>query len=151
MSVTTEPECQHWSFQLTNRQNIIDRIRTLLSQIKVTNGYETDIGINVFEWRENPVETSKLPAVYIRDKSVQYNENFGTLDCVMALELEVFCTGSTSHSYLRKALKDISGVMTEDNIPGVFRVYIIDDSMDVEQQENIIGSMNISYGIQYNE
>lgn len=136
---------------MTNRQSIINRIKVLLGQIKISAGYETDIGKNVFEWREIPVETAKLPAVCVRDKSVQYNETFGTLDCNMSIELEVFFSGPTTHVNLRKALKDIASVMQIDNIPGVYRVYIIDDSIDIQQNENIIGSISINYGIQYNE
>jgi len=58
------------------RQDLIDWVLERLRDIRVTNGYNTDVGLHVHEWRSAPFSTDDLPALNVRDiyDEVSYGE-----------------------------------------------------------------------------
>ena len=87
------------------RQTLIDNIKTQLQTITTGNGYETNLGSNVFEWRETPLQQSELPGIVIRDPSNQQTKTFGKHESVLKLEIEIYTQGLPVVT--RKAIADV--------------------------------------------
>jgi len=58
------------------RQDLVDWVLERLRDIKVANGYNTNVGLNVHEWRSAPFSVDELPALNVRDiyDEVSYGE-----------------------------------------------------------------------------
>lgn len=56
----------------TVRQRLIDAIRASLGEIHLANGYSSDAGLSIHEWRDTqsePFAEDELPCICIRDES----------------------------------------------------------------------------------
>jgi len=137
----------------TIRQLIITAFKTMMENITTANGYETEIGSSVFEWREYPVETTEMPAMIIRDtdEEISYPDHPESLDCRLTIELILFESGSTVGADLRKAIGDIIKAIGVDETFGGY-IYFIESmasSMVQEHQENIIGDVIFTIVVRY--
>lgn len=131
--------------------NAVDaRLKTILAQ----NGYETDIGLNVFPWRTSTLEDAELPAICCRDgDSKKYDETVGEVIRELPVEITVIlASGATTPDELRAVLADVykaiavdvswGGLAQDTAIPNI-------DNMTVEQGEKIQGGASVTISILY--
>lgn len=98
------------------RQQIVDAIRTRLAGILVANGYNTDIGLHVFEWKVTAFADSDLPAVTFRDTDPKIRELTGGMQEV-SLPIEFIvgaASGATTMQVIRAAIKDVLSAINSD-------------------------------------
>lgn len=112
----------------TNKwQLIIDAILTKLRTITTTNGYETNVGNNIFEWRANPLEESEMPGIVLRDTFPEEIMTVGAHEHTLLIELFIFTAGADAVAQARKIIADLNkamgsidrtwGGLAEDTVP----------------------------------
>ncbi len=98
------------------RQAIVDAVRTRLATILATNGYNTDIGRHVFEWKVTAFADSDLPAVAFRDTDPEIRELTGGMQDV-SLPVEFIigaASGATTMQVVRAAIEDVLSAINSD-------------------------------------
>jgi len=73
------------------RQQVMEAIRARLETIRIDAGYLTDVGLNVFEWRDpmgEPFQPHEKPCCFIRDASSEITSQDSTVH-EHALSVEV--------------------------------------------------------------
>lgn len=99
----------------SKRQQIIDAIDARLKTIKTVNGYETDAGNNVFEWRATPLQDSELPALLFRDTTSPVDDETYSMHLhTLSVEITLVASGATSADIIRKMLADIQKAIGTD-------------------------------------
>lgn len=92
------------------RQTIMEKLEDQLQTILTTGGYNTNLGSNVFEWRDlESINESSLPCVEYRDtRDVTIGQTFGTgqQEHLLNVELTVIMASSTP-KVMRQTLADI--------------------------------------------
>jgi len=91
------------------RQTIMAAFEDRLQTILTANGYQTNLGSNVFEWRGTALEDSELPAVIYRDMADTTALTFGRQEHKLRVDLDIF-TNSTA-DVMRKLIADIHTCM----------------------------------------
>ena len=102
----------------SKRQKIIDAIKTRMEGILIANGYETNLGQNVEDWKVNWNEED-LPALAICDtvEAVEFanNQPTATKDmCVLPVMLRVFLKSDTPAKIARKYQADLTKAIGVD-------------------------------------
>jgi hypothetical protein len=97
---------------MSKRQDIIDAVKTRLGTIKVTGGYYSNLGNNIYEWRDtdsSPIPVGNLPAINLKDSDVDiYTEVIGKWNHYMTLGFEIYCTHLTDvATEIRKLIADV--------------------------------------------
>jgi hypothetical protein len=140
----------------TKRQLICTALDTGLKTILVANGYNTNLGANVFEWRTAPFELTDLPGVIWRDISEDdSNATTGTIgyhNHDLKIELKISAaSGSVTPAEIRKLLADVQRMIGVDPTWGklALRTSPVSNEIDVEQAEKIIGGITIAIVITY--
>ena len=140
----------------SKRQLICNKVDTRLKTILIANGYNTDLGKNVFEWRDNPIDESELPALGWRDVSEDdSNASTGTIgyhNHVLTMEFKVATAkGKTTAQEIRALLADvIKAVGVDQTWDGLaIRTDPVSNEMQVEEAETIIGGVTITLTITY--
>jgi hypothetical protein len=59
---------------MTHRAEILQAIQTQLATLTITNGYSTDVGLNVRYWQDLPVEYDGSPIITFFDTKDDPNE-----------------------------------------------------------------------------
>lgn len=90
----------------SRRETLIQNIITQLETISVANGYETNIGANVFEWRETPLQESELNCITVRDTNNSTEIAIQKHEHTLNLDVEIFAKNSTPQ-LMRKAIADV--------------------------------------------
>lgn len=101
---------------MTIRQSIVDELMTLFAAITVANGYQTNVGMHLFEWRDAPLSVDELPALVLRDldDEIQPSQGGFVLDnelSQLSLSLDILVTdvgSDTAIEIVRKAFDDVS-------------------------------------------
>lgn len=109
----------------STRQNIVTALDTLLKTIKVVNGYQTNAGLNVFEWRGTPLEQTDLPAILFRDTTDPIDSEGVTdrADHLLTVELAMYAAGSTAPASSRVLIEDVLKALGSSPTLGVAAVY----------------------------
>jgi hypothetical protein len=92
---------------MNTRQSIMTALQTQLETITKANGYNTDLGASVAEWRGYPTETGSMPILLMRDTEDKVANNYQYHDHDLSVELEVIASGNTVSTEMRKMLADI--------------------------------------------
>lgn len=135
------------------RQQIIDAIDTRLKTILVVNGYKTNAGQHVYEWRETPLDESLLPAIVYRD--VNCDNSFmatGVHFHKMNMEIEVVCAaGTTTPAGAREIIADVVKAIGTDIEWGnlAINTYPGIDEMQVEQNDKKIAGILMRFEIHF--
>lgn len=137
-------------------QDIIDEWKTLLQTIKTANGYETNLGNNVFEWRPTALEENELPGLVFRDKPGKIAWlSIGKHRNEINVEVEVKVSGSTTPATLRKCIADlIKCVGTEANKAGAVLNNLAEDiqhgdapELETDHANKYFGSLVMKFTI----
>ena len=91
------------------RQQIVNAVKTRLATIRLSNGYETEIGAHVFEWLTQDLQASELPCVEFIDPKCQTIQHVSN---VQEHDLEVWLKitgepGTNVAQWTRKAVADV--------------------------------------------
>ena len=127
---------------MAKRQGCITALVSQLSQISIANGYETDLGARVFEWRVTQIPPAQCPAIEIRDSDsdvLEDNNNVLT-DSALAVAIIAYDTPTEKAAELgRKYIRDIKKAIKVDlQLNG--NAYQIDDissPIEVQQESEI--------------
>jgi hypothetical protein len=124
------------------RQDIITALKSQLGNIKITNGYNTDLGLSVHEWRLSPFDESELPAVEIRDEVSNVSQDNNNVYVDNALDITITAYGSeTSAAGTRGRLylEDIfAAIGTDEQLGGgAYDINIDSGSLDAEQESTL--------------
>lgn len=118
---------------LSKLQQVIDAIKDRFATITKANGYNCDLGSNVFEWRDldrSPFSVDEMPALNLKDPEMDiYVEAIGTWTCDVVFNIEAFCTkGSTTASEIRTIIDCILRAIGADETFGGLTEYVEFDS-----------------------
>ena len=130
------------------RQQIIDKLKEILSQILIVNGYQTNIGQNVFDWRLEPLRREETPCIVIRDIESYVEEDYTDNANDIRLELQFDIIMTTTIEDLRKALADLKKCLGQnETLDGlVFYMQWKNDSFDADLEEDriLVASCRVS-------
>jgi len=136
---------------MSKRQQIVDYLSTELKKILKTNGYNTDAGKNVFEWRDTPLQKTELPGIVFRDNLV--NKTAGTIGMfrwLMRLEIAIF---GKSASEIRSVIEDVIRVIgncSETRFGGVAAdVEIPEGEIVIERHDIVEGAAVLNFDVIY--
>ena len=87
------------------RQLIMTALENQLKRISVLNGYHTDLGVHVFEWRDTPLNTTEMPGVVYRDQVDIKSMTFGQEEHQLQISLDV--SANTTPAGMRLLIADI--------------------------------------------
>lgn len=123
-----------------------------METILTTNGYETDIGGNVFEWHTTAWEESELPALDIRDIGETVEVRGGNHSYTLTIEIEAKVSGTTSGTIMRDIVGDIlKAVGTDTKFSGLIQNTrpLQIESFGFSQQDKRIASILITFELSY--
>ena len=126
------------------RQSIMAALEDQLQTILTTGGYNSNLGSNVYEWRDTPLESGSLPALIYRDMQDSIAQTFGNQEHRLTVSLDIFddCTAS----YMRGLIADVTkclganltlGGLCEDVLP------ISDEAIQAEHDNRKIFGVSI--------
>ena len=101
---------------MTRRQEIVDAIKAGLSSIRTGNGYGTDLGLHVFEWKVTAFADAELPGVAFRDTEQAVAELTGGMRNV-SLTVEFIlgaAAGAATASIVRQGIGDVVRCIDSD-------------------------------------
>lgn len=136
----------------TIRQQIMDAVRIRFSNILVANGYKTDIGNNVFEWRDADIEAAKLPAIKYRDSDGSIEAiTVGEVENHIKVEVEISTAGSAGLDELRNAVADMTLAIGVDVTFGGLAqdTSLFNDNYSIEHVENKYYRAALSFDITF--
>ena len=136
-------------------QDIVDAFKTLLQTITVVNGYETNLGNNVYEWRPTALEENELPGLVFRDKPGKTDIAIGKHQHNLDVEIEIKVSGSTVSATMRKCIADvIKCIGTQNTIGGTCLSGLAEDiiygdapEIETDQANKYFGSILMKFTI----
>lgn len=137
------------------RQQIINAVDVRLKTIKIANGYETDIGLNVNRWKAIPISSDKEYELIYRDVSEDAsaeNAAIGKHEHTLHFEVEIITkAGSISDNQIRKMIADIEKSISAGETWGGLAQRTIPEGNEINilQSEKIIGGAIIRFAIIY--
>jgi hypothetical protein len=100
----------------TIRQRIITSLDARLKTILVANGYQTDVGANIFDWRAEALEESDLPALIYRDTLCNTEiSNISSYTHRMTVEIIAVVANDTPMAIIRNIIADIDKAIGVDD------------------------------------
>lgn len=100
----------------TIRQQVISSVDARFKTILTTNGYQTDIGANVFDWRAEALEDSNLPALIYRDTQCSTEiSNIASYTHKMTVEVIAVVANDTPMPIIRQIIADIDKAIGVDD------------------------------------
>ena len=99
----------------TVRESIIAALDARLKTITVLNGYITDSGAHVFDWREDPLQDSELDAFEYRDPACETGptETLRTWEHKLTVQIRI-C--SKTMAQVRKIIGDLDKAIGADTM-----------------------------------
>lgn len=134
-------------------------VKTRMQTITAANGYHTNIGSHVFDWRLTDFEDSDLPGINIGDPEQQtINEltqgNYNKHDHILSVVIQVNYSENSTPALVRQMISDVKKAISTDLLWGGL-AYNTEPSfdepepMDLEQKEKKYGSALIKIKIYY--
>ena len=141
------------------RQNIITALDTRLKTIKTSNGYNTNIGERVYEWRAIDIEKETLDCISYQDPSSEliapFEENDNADETYhykkLTVHIYMLTSGTTANAKLRLMIEDILTAIGTDttfsNTAG--KTTLEGDTTEIEQDNKKYGGTRITILIEY--
>jgi len=124
----------------TIEQDIVDKVLELMNEIS---------GLNVFEWRDSPLEPSELPAVIVRDTRNEVSPE-DAQEHVLAMEIVLAATGDSSPADLRSWKQEVitafKGIEAEEYVSGAAFRY---SETSVEKLQKLFASALLAFEVYY--
>lgn len=101
---------------MANRQDILDAVKARLQEILVANGYRTDLGLHVFEWKTTAFAQNEMPGITYRDTEENIRPLTGGMEDVSLTVELILCvsSGSVTMANLREAIDDVVKAIHSD-------------------------------------
>lgn len=136
----------------TIRQTIITNLISALQGITITNGYETDVGLNVFEWLQYSTDATVRPCLIVKDVKDYPEKNTDPIsDRRLDIEIIAEADGTNAIADVRKIIGDVFvAIVAGGNFGG--KVYWIEDTevtMACIHEEDIIAGASIKFTFYY--
>jgi hypothetical protein len=133
------------------RQSIIESVIARLQTITTVNGYETNLGSNVFDWKVIDVEQSALPCVIVKDTTETITTRGGNHNCVLSIELEAKSFGSDKE-VVRNIIADmIKAIGVDPNFDA--KVYgttpVENETLDFEHHDKLYSTISMNFEVKY--
>lgn len=135
-------------------QNIINAVKTQLATIRKTNGYETDAGLKVFEWKASASPYEDLPCIHIKDTALQAAQ--GTIQqytWALQLDIEIAAAKAAQTSAeIRSMAQDVIKALWADKTVGGRALNISQPQIEditIEKDEKVIGGAVVRCVITY--
>ena len=98
------------------RQQIISSLDVRLKTILVANGYQTDVGASVFDWRAEAFEEGDLPALIYRDTVCSTEiSNISSYTHSMTVEVIAVVANETPMAIIRQIIADLDKAIGVDD------------------------------------
>lgn len=131
------------------RQDLVTALVGELQNITVENGFSTDAGANVSEWRTTSLESGELPAIIVRDVADEAADDQQTIKHLLKFEIEVYVGGSNVAENMRIVSSDVLTAF------GLFEAavsqpcrYLGSESM-IEAKETTSGGVRLEFEVAY--
>lgn len=138
---------------MSKRQQITDKLKTMLQDIKIANGYNSDLGNNVFEWRLFPFQEDNLPAIEYRDIDCEIESPPARRhDHKLAIDIEIItASGSTTPETIRKMIEDVHKAIGKNAFFDKLAIKTgpVSNSIQMEQDNKIIAGALLKFSITY--
>lgn len=134
------------------RQQIIDAIDSRLKTITMQNGYNSDIGNNVFYWRAENYGKEELPLMEYRDIACATRRKGLLEENTITVEVEVAtAAGTTTAREIKSMIADTRKAIQIDTTWGKLaaNTRCTGDEIAIEQKEKIIGGAKITFEIDF--
>jgi hypothetical protein len=103
----------------TIRQQVVTALDTLFKTIKTTAGYQTNLGNNVFWWRDTPLQISELPGLNCRDISETTVRAIGQHEHILTVQAVISLESADAGETVRKEIADITKALGTNVSPNV--------------------------------
>lgn len=138
---------------MSKRQQITDKLKAMLQDIWQVNGYNTDIGANVQEWRVTPVAEEDLPMLTYSDISHETSVPLASRhDHTLTIRIEAYITaGATTPATARLILSDILKALGKNRSFDrlIIKAAPASGVIEIEQQNKLIGRVTITLILTY--
>jgi hypothetical protein len=134
------------------RQRIMDAVKARFALILISNGYNTDVGSNVFEQKAEPFQESEIPGMNIRESETPKMDTVGAEVHPMVFEVFAIDNGDASPAALRNIWADIiiaigldrtwGGLAQDTSLPEV-------GTADTVIAEKTVAGARISFTVTY--
>jgi hypothetical protein len=136
----------------SRRQRIVDQIKTLLATVSVVNGFKTEVGSNVFEWKGTDFQETEIPGIDVRDPGEEVATKGGNHYYTLTIEIEAKVSASSTTKEGREVLADIQTLLgSNQNLGGL--VYIVkpvqNDLLEFEKISKKFGSVLMRFEVEY--
>lgn len=117
----------------TVRQRLVDAIRASIGVISLKNGYSTDAGLSIHEWRDpetEPIQDGEMPCIMIRDESGEVSDlDFNTSEHSMTLNVSVVDQGDDAPRLARQLEGDaVKALGIDDTFGGLCHYFQLSNS-----------------------
>lgn len=138
---------------MSSRQEIVDAIKARLQTIQAANGYDTDLGLHVFEWKVTAFSDSELPGVCFRDTEQTVAELTGGFRNV-SLTVELIlgaASGAATPSIVRQGIGDVVRAIDSDPTWGglAWDTAIQSDEMFMDHDGKLTGLAKVTAVVKY--
>jgi hypothetical protein len=136
----------------TIRDQIMIAMKTRLETILISNGYETDLGGSITEWRTDDIQESEVITGNITDASEDTAPRGFNDENTLPVEIEIKTTGVTMITTMRSALGDVvKAIGTDPTISSLVQNMSrgSNTSVGVDQKSRKYCSSVISYEMKY--
>ena len=135
----------------SKRQQIVTAIDARLKTIRVVNGYETNAGNNVYEWRSSAMIESELPGLIYRDTQETEALSIGYQVHTLTIEIEGYVVGNAAPANLRKLIADVIKAIGVDSLWSALAedTRSVEETIQVEQEERRIAGTRIKIEVDY--
>jgi hypothetical protein len=125
----------------SKRQQIISAIKTGLQGITIANGYETDLGNYIYEWKLAAYQSTELPGADLRDTTETVTNTIDLHQHDMTVEVKILGNTSSIAADIRKRLADvIKAVKTDLTWGGLAEDTVVIGEDLIEAEINITGT-----------
>ncbi len=105
------------------KEQIVQAVKTRLETITTANGYHTNLGSNIYEWKQNPHNETDVLAAVIRDTDCEEvnildQSSSGIHTKILSMEIEIIAASSTVPAVLRQAEADVNKAIGTDTTFG---------------------------------
>lgn len=136
---------------LSIRESIVASIITRLETILTANGYQTNLGNNIFDWKVIDVQEADLPCAIVKDTSEDVETKGGNHLHSLQIEVEAKSPG-VDRAIPRKIIADVQKAIGVDpNFDSqVYRTEPVEnETLDFEQQNKVFSSIIIKFVVNY--
>lgn len=139
----------------TVRQRLIDAIRASLGVISIQNGYSTDAGLSIHEWRDpetEPIQDGEMPCILIRDESGDVADlDFNTIEHSLTLNVSVIDQGDDAPKLARALEGDVVKALGVDQTFGGLCHYfgLVNSTTSVRQSGKRSAGIMLTFDVKF--